>query len=289
MPRDNRIPTLDGWRGIAILMVLSEHFVIGFVKHRFFGSEFLQLGQHGVTVFFVLSGYLITSSLLAQERINLRSFYIRRFFRLMPAAWTYLLVLGLLTLLTPLKVIGEGAWGCLFFFRNYMAPNPAWFNTGHFWSLSVEEQFYLAWPGLPLLLGNKKAAWLAGIAAVGFSIYRIVNWGPDEYQNFARTPMCVDKLMIGCLLALLLSNGRVRQSFERNGRLIFTSSFAFFLIDIEFFRHHSASRRDPDRPHDRCDGNETADARRPHPRNPLSEAPWPHVLQHVLVAAVPFS
>ena len=52
MPRENPIPTLDGWRGIAILMVLSEHFVIGFVKHRFFGSEFLQLGQHGVTIFF---------------------------------------------------------------------------------------------------------------------------------------------------------------------------------------------------------------------------------------------
>ncbi len=154
----------------------------------------------------------------------------------MPAAWTFLLVLALLTLFTPFKTIGNDAWGCLFFFRNYMAPNPAWFNTGHFWSLSVEEQFYLVWPGLLLLLGNKKAAWLAGIGALGFSIYRIVNWGPEEYQNFARTPMCVDKLMIGCLLGFLLSNGRVRQSFERNGRLIFTSSFVFFLVDIEFFR-----------------------------------------------------
>jgi peptidoglycan/LPS O-acetylase OafA/YrhL len=79
----NRIPTLDGWRGIAILLVLFEH--IGLSWFGGYSQPWLLTGQHGVTIFFVLSGFLITTKLLVSP-IDLKQFYIRRFFRLMPAA-----------------------------------------------------------------------------------------------------------------------------------------------------------------------------------------------------------
>src|SRR5579863_1674550 len=87
----NRIPTLDGWRGIAILMVLAAHLQTSLLRGLYGGFRWLDLGQHGVTLFFVLSGYLITTRLLSKPGIDLKAFYLRRFFRLMPCAWVYLL------------------------------------------------------------------------------------------------------------------------------------------------------------------------------------------------------
>ena len=79
LPKMHRIPTLDGWRAIAITMVIAQHYGLA------------EIGRHGVGIFFVLSGYLITTNLIREREhngaIDLRSFYIRRFFRLMPCAW----------------------------------------------------------------------------------------------------------------------------------------------------------------------------------------------------------
>src|ERR1700761_6122181 len=132
-----RIPTLDGWRGIAIFMVMMSHFIAGYLVHPRLGQWF-NLGQHGVQIFFVLSGYLITSNLLCEDKIHLGRFYVRRLFRLMPAAWTYLLVLVALTAWTPLKIIGSDLWACLLFFRNYLPETVTNTCTEHFWSLSLE-------------------------------------------------------------------------------------------------------------------------------------------------------
>ena len=107
-PVQNRIPTLDGWRAIAILMVLITHF-----QRSFLNTYYLDLGQHGVTIFFVLSGYLITATLLVRDAIDLPRFYIRRFFRIMPAAWTYLLVLCLVAAFTSMKTVGNSLTGCV--------------------------------------------------------------------------------------------------------------------------------------------------------------------------------
>src|ERR1700731_4102388 len=133
---NGRIPTLDGWRGVAILLVLIGHFM-----PRTYFSLVRTIGGHGVSVFFVLSGFLITSRLLDEQerngRINLLRFYLRRIFRLMPCAWTFLLVVWTLGIVKPGEIES-----CLFFFRNYVAFGPSG-PTVHFWSLSIEEQFYL--------------------------------------------------------------------------------------------------------------------------------------------------
>src|SRR5437016_2886848 len=103
------LPTLDGWRGVAVCMVVVYHASSSHLSH---------VGSLGVSIFFALSGLLICNRLLAEfdrhGRIDLRSFYVRRAFRILPPALVFLAVLAVLTPATP----GElGA--CVLFWRNY--------------------------------------------------------------------------------------------------------------------------------------------------------------------------
>lgn len=233
LPNDRCIPTLDGWRGIAVLLVLISHFEAGYFFQRSWHGSIFNTGQHGVQIFFVLSGYLITTTLLYEEKIHLGRFYVRRFFRLMPAAWAYLLVLALLTAFTRMKTIGNDAWACLLFFRNYVAETTANTCTEHFWSLSLEEQFYLAWPPVLALLGRKRATLAAAAAAVAIGIYRF--FAIDATHNFfafQHTEFRADGLLVGCLLALLLKEAPVRAWFGRYGRPIFWACLPVFAWDV---------------------------------------------------------
>jgi peptidoglycan/LPS O-acetylase OafA/YrhL len=149
---------LDGLRGIAVLAVIAYHLNPGWVPG----------GQLGVGVFFVLSGYLITDLLLAQRerrgRIALGSFWLRRARRLLPALWVMLLVVTLwVGFLDAAQVPGlRGAdLAALFYYSNwwyafqhvsYFAQFSQLSPLGHLWSLAVEEQFYLVWPLLLVVL-----------------------------------------------------------------------------------------------------------------------------------------
>ena len=142
--KEPRIPTLDGWRAIAITLVLIDHFTPGFPYHR--GGKWLEIiGNHGVNIFFVLSGYLITSKLLEERSISLGRFYVRRFFRLMPAAWTYLAFVALIQLLHWRDALAH-----VFFYRNFYDAPHGGRSHAHFWNLSAEEEFYLVWPTILL-------------------------------------------------------------------------------------------------------------------------------------------
>jgi peptidoglycan/LPS O-acetylase OafA/YrhL len=182
----HRIPTLDGWRGVAILLVLVGHFSPSLYHGKAAWIE--KIGGHGVAIFFVLSGFLITTLLAGEyERrgtVDLRQFYIRRFLRLMPCAWCYL---GVMLFLSRAKVFtAKEIFGCLFFFRNYVS-SPYLF-TGHFWSLSIEEQFYLLWPSLLLFLGMRRAKWFAIVAVIVLTVWHLH----------------ADAIFVGCVLALVL-------------------------------------------------------------------------------------
>ena len=215
---NGRIPTLDGWRGIAILLVLADHLQLMLFRGPFGNHRRLLVGQHGVTLFFVLSGYLITSRLLREERIDLRSFYTRRFFRLMPCAWSYLAVLGIVGAIFHSSIIGGDVWSCLFFFRNYSPAyeSPINMRTGHFWSLSLEEQFYLAWPPLLAWLGRKRSLGLAVAGILACATFRFLNWGkyaqPLVNQH---TEVRIDALLFGCVVAILLERRRPRDWLAR--------------------------------------------------------------------------
>lgn len=199
MSEHGRIPTLDGWRGIAISMVVVFHLQFTFFNRQV--AWWPQTGETGVTLFFVLSGFLITS-LLIQNQDTLRMFYTRRFFRLMPAAWTYLAFIVLFRLLTHAPIVSVRAIvASVFFYRNLLSiQNPEGLATGHFWSLSIEEQFYLLWPPILLTLPRRWTKWLCGAG-----ILASMTWKLSGVPNGANANIFLDgdALLIGCFLALL--------------------------------------------------------------------------------------
>jgi peptidoglycan/LPS O-acetylase OafA/YrhL len=233
MVNTHRVDTLDGWRGIAILLVLFDHIQVALTGHYL--HPWMQTGQHGVTIFFVLSGYLITFKLL-EGPIDLKRFYLRRFFRLMPAAWTYLAVLLLLNRLTGVQLTsGAELRACLLFYRNNVQV-PGLGLAGHFWSLSLEEQFYLLWPSLLLLAGSKRCRWIAALGACACAAYRWISWphndrlGPND-----STLVRADALLIGCLLALALSDERMRFTAIRWAKTLALPALAVFLVCVARF------------------------------------------------------
>lgn len=207
-----RIPTLDGWRCIAILMVIVCHasMTLGFGGAGTPTAWVEPLGNQGVTIFFVLSGYLITSRLLIEQElhgsVNLRNFYIRRFFRLMPAAWAYLLFRSILALESHARIGSVYLVPSLLCFRNYVPVAGAPAATAHFWSLSIEEQFYLLWPTMLLFVRRRKAFWIAVFGAIAIALWRFDCWtwlvATDVQARYA-TQFRADALLIGCAAALV--------------------------------------------------------------------------------------
>lgn len=203
----NRIPSLDGWRGIAITLVLLDHLQDSLLGRHL--SHSTETGYHGVVLFFVLSGFLITSKLV-EGPIDFRRFYLRRFFRLMPAAWTFLVFLLAVGLLTGKQFTTRSEiMACLLFYRNFLGKIGF---AGHFWSLSIEEQFYLVWPLTLLLAGAARARWIALFGAIACTVFRSMTWaryGP----HFPTGPtfLHADWLLMGCFAALLMHDESTRK------------------------------------------------------------------------------
>jgi len=202
-------PELDGLRGIAIILVLLIH-----VSGRPRG------GLLGVDIFFTLSGFLITTLLLEEWRvqtsISLRHFYLRRYFRLFPALAVLIAAYVLFVLAFSNGNNGmrlRGAGYAITYSANWVMafnrPFPEW-EIGHLWSLAVEEQFYLLWPVLLLLL-LKSGLGLRGIKwTVLGMILAVVAWrtfldlhGVDDSRLYFATDTRFDQLLIGCLAAIL--------------------------------------------------------------------------------------
>jgi peptidoglycan/LPS O-acetylase OafA/YrhL len=240
-----RISTLDGWRGVAILLVLADH-----ASHftRFDTQRWANMGSFGVDIFFVLSGYIITLRFIEEREksstVSLHSFYVRRAFRILPLVVTYLTTICVLSLFMNLiDFHASEIAGSLFFYRNYQhAANPAGIYTTHFWSLSIEEHFYLLWPALFLFLGNKRALWFALIGALGCAMWRLYDcthpdsWigrflpGASPVFRASRTDARFDGLLLGCALAILLSRPVVCSFVTRNFPKETPLVMAFLLI-----------------------------------------------------------
>jgi peptidoglycan/LPS O-acetylase OafA/YrhL len=226
------IPTLDGWRAIAILGVMASHaghsYSAAHGRESFFDR--VASGTHGVNLFFAISGLLITSRLLEEwdssGGISLKRFYIRRAFRILPPALLYLSCVALLGAIGLLPVVREEFVAATLFFRNYLpvilGSNGAGFFTSHYWSLGVEEHFYLFWPALLLLAGRKRALPVAIIIAIAIAAWRHVEaWREIMLYNaiqptyFARSDTRIDSIMWGVVVALALSRPEVRAWVER--------------------------------------------------------------------------
>jgi peptidoglycan/LPS O-acetylase OafA/YrhL len=150
IPSKGRIPSLDGWRALAIILVLGDHavYATGFPQEGWDWIGKIFHGDLGVRIFFVLSGFLISLLLLREVArtgcLSLKDFYLRRIFRIFPVYFTYLGVIAVFVIV-GLYAESTSSWvGSLTFTRNMVGQGES--ATVHLWSLAVEEQFYLAWP-----------------------------------------------------------------------------------------------------------------------------------------------
>lgn len=188
-----RMPQLDGLRAIAIAGVVVLHFYPGGWL-----AQHVPLGL-GVDLFFVISGFLITRILLAGRGGDfMLNFYIRRAMRLFPI---YYLTLAALLLGYPQV---RDAWPYYAFYGvNIWVAEHGWGIATHFWSLALEEQFYLLWPFAVLFLPRRFLPRICIAAIIGAPLFRITSiyLGHNEYLNVLLLGR-VDELAVGCLLAL---------------------------------------------------------------------------------------
>jgi peptidoglycan/LPS O-acetylase OafA/YrhL len=191
-----RQPALDGVRALAVIGVIAAH------------ANLFKLGGLGVDVFFGLSGYLITGILLDAKaahptaRAYFVPFYMRRALRILPLAWGFALI----------AVLIQGQWSGLLWYVGYLVnwlpDSPPPDVLGHYWSLAVEEQFYLVWPAVVLFTPRR----LLPVVTLGVILFDIIcrfafsMWTPAfatpqflAFATFARA----DTLAVGALLAQL--------------------------------------------------------------------------------------
>ena len=215
-PNSRYIPALDGLRTLAVVAVVLYHLNL----------TWAQGGLLGVTIFFVLSGYLITRLLLNEVaktgRIDLKSFWIRRIRRLVPAVVTVVFVTCALCTIfnhVMLTKMRPDILPSLLFFNNWwqIAQDVSYFNAlgdpsplTHFWSLAIEEQFYLIWP--PLLLAmvsmhmskpstRRVVLGLAAVSAIAMMV--LYNPAADPSRVYYGTDTRVFSLLLGAWMAFI--------------------------------------------------------------------------------------
>jgi peptidoglycan/LPS O-acetylase OafA/YrhL len=169
-------PALTGIRGVAIIIVLLYHLALNRFLRVF---NWWIFGQLGVDIFFVLSGFLITTLLIKEKvktnRISVRKFYIRRALRIIPVAYLFLVVMVVINHFFKLHLTATNFISSFLYIKNlpFVGFNDDW--TGHFWSLSIEEQFYLIFP-LLLLINIKKTTIAAVIIVLGTLIFSLLGF-----------------------------------------------------------------------------------------------------------------
>lgn len=244
---------LDSIRFIAAMMVFLGHGISPAYQYLPIANTFWQRllntishGATGVSIFFVLSGFLITFLLVSEHEtaggISIRNFYIRRVLRIWPL---YFLVVGFSFGIYPLlkgfmgvnNPLGSNVLYHLVFLSNFDVLNIAEFCKGNdamsqniTWSVSVEEQFYLVWPLLFAFLPQR--LWLSALVFIiaGSLVFRLVNYDERDVLSFHTLSVVLD-LGIGGLLALLIkTRTRIRALFERTDTTAHLILFLFSLL-----------------------------------------------------------
>ncbi|MEO6054644.1 MAG: acyltransferase [Chthoniobacterales bacterium] len=203
------LPQLDGLRGLAILSVLAHHYNLSIPR-------FLDWGPIGVSLFFILSGYFITISLWKAQKTSLENaqplwipvvaFQMKRFLRIAPVFW---LSLGIAALLQVPEVTQNLHWHLPFLTNFYIAAQGFWPEAvSHFWSLSVQEQFYLVWPFIILLLPRR---WFLPAACACIAVAMLYRSGCLFYKTptmirWVMLPGSLDAFAAGGILAWIVKN-----------------------------------------------------------------------------------
>ncbi|MES2678380.1 MAG: acyltransferase [Bacteroidota bacterium] len=234
-----KYPSLNGLRAISIVMVIThhlcllEHVLNDYYQYKWLVPfiEFIQDGHLGVNVFFVISGFLITSLMMREEeqegKISLKNFYMRRTLRIFPAYYFMLLVYFVLQLAGVISLSGA-SWLSSITYTKYFNWSLDWY-TAHAWSLSIEEQFYILWP-LVFIFGKTSRKIIALALFIVVPILRvIVNYYPTDWLNEMTLFMRIDAIATGCLFAIY--KDRIIKTMRPYWRMIFYLSVLclFFL------------------------------------------------------------
>lgn len=230
------IPALDGVRALAILLVLVYHW---FPEGQ--GINVMPNGPIGVTLFFVLSGYLISNILMEQQTLgtfarSFKNFVVRRALRIFPIY--FLVLLGLSVLQRFSVVVNTDFYEHPGYYWTYLVNywielHGNWADAlSPYWSLSVEEQFYLLWPLCMLLLATRFRAyflWFTVFFGVVYRYFSVHVYGGLGVSMFS----CVDTFAWGALLAHYLRAGRVSEMRLWIMRLIIPVGFCFLMLCLK--------------------------------------------------------
>lgn len=234
------LPELDGLRGIAIITVIISHAVLNTSLAKYL------IGDIGVEIFFVLSGFLITTLLLKERlkegRVSFKNFYIRRALRILPVAYLFLILLVFLNYLLKLNISSGSFFASAFYVKNLHFNFTSDWYSAHFWTLSVEEQFYIIFPlflvykldsyvkvtyflvlVIPILqfLGYNNIGIFYSNYAIHKSIFLLINL----FGNGSTS------ILIGSLLSILMFKGLL---LTKTLKINHSLSFVIFIIAIIF-------------------------------------------------------
>jgi peptidoglycan/LPS O-acetylase OafA/YrhL len=234
-------PGLDGMRGISILTVILYHSLVKTPLENFTD------GTIGVHIFFIISGFLITTLLLKEQvltgRVSFKKFYIRRSLRIFPVAYLYLITLIVLSHLFGFRLSVMNVATSFLYLKNF--PTDSTWQTGHFWTLSIEEQFYLVAPVLLI----KNANQFIKIIAVVFVLVPVVDYigfanvGPFYTNRFIHDVTFIflalfDKgtvyILLGSLFSILVFKKIITFKKKQNRFLRLFLLFAAFAIHFVY-------------------------------------------------------
>ncbi|MEJ8842207.1 acyltransferase [Lacibacter sp. H375] len=232
---------LDSLRAIAVILVIISHWFSG--EHFF--NRYTANGTLGVTLFFVLSGFLITGILLKSKSHIEKSgnvakafmtFYIRRSLRIFPVYYLLLIVLVFLNS----SAIRESFWWHFFYGSNFFFWLKGEFggHLSHFWSLAVEEQFYLVWPAVIIFVNRKYLPLALVLGIVGAILFRYFITTPQNELGRILMPGSLDSFCLGGLLVYGKQSGAfLYQRYLKKRKLFLTGSFLLlFLVHTVYFK-----------------------------------------------------
>lgn len=239
----NYIPGISGLRALSIIMVLMSHWGIFYTKGVFF---IINNGAFGVNVFFVISGFLITTLLLTEEsnsgKISLRNFYIRRTLRIFPAFYFLLLFYFILQTFHVITISIPSWITSLTYTKYFPIKNGIDNYTFHFWSLSIEEHFYLIWPFIFYYFPAYRKKTLILLACL-FPFLRMLFykynmfWANGDFSIFYRG----DGIVWGCIIAFY--QNEIIQILKRKRALLYLPfALLLFLLYLERLNIESASK-----------------------------------------------
>jgi peptidoglycan/LPS O-acetylase OafA/YrhL len=241
-PNKTFYPQLDSLRAIAVILVIISHWF----SAEYFLNRYTNNGTLGVTLFFVLSGFLITGILLRNKmqieegssvKQAYKIFYIRRSLRIFPVYYLLLFVL----LIFNMAAIRESFWWHVCYGSNFYFWIQGKFEgqLSHFWSLSVEEQFYLLWPAVIFFISRKYLQPVLLIGIAGAILFRYFITTPQNDTGRILMPGSLDSFCIGGLMAYgrQFASGWYTWYLKKRGYFLFLALLVLIFVHTEIFRN----------------------------------------------------